>query len=121
MQRRGHRHRGSARDGAETYGNRCRVPKGDDHIVRVDLPQIRDDLREYRLHALTLRACARRHVDLARSFDAYGRAFERPDARALVVAADPEAKVSALVSRRALADAKSIDAAERFERFAQRA
>src|SRR5262249_59893482 len=108
-----------ARDGAQPQGYRRRIAECDDHVVRIDLPQIRDDLRKHRLHALALRACARGHVDLSRSFDAHGRAFERTYPCAFVVAADAEAEISPLTARRALAGAKGINTAERLERLLQ--
>ena len=50
-------------------GMRRGVGKQDDHVVDIDRPEVRGDLRIDRLHALTLRAGAGRHDDLAGGVD----------------------------------------------------
>src|SRR5205085_3208585 len=84
------------------------------------LPQIRDDLREDRLHALALRSGAAGDINLARGIDAHKGALEWADTGAFDVAADAEPEIAAAGARLGLAAAEAVDAADRVERLLQR-
>src|SRR6185437_10714040 len=84
------------------------------------VPGIGDHLRKNRLHALPLRTGAGSDVNLARGLDADECAFERTDAGAFDVAAEPEAEQTAVVTRNALAFAKRRQAADPLQCFFQR-
>src|SRR5258708_33747970 len=107
-----------ARDGAESHGNGSGIGKRYHDIVRGDRPGIGDDLCEHRLHSLALRTGAAREKHLSRSVDPHRGALEKSDARALGVAADAKAEVTALAPRLALAATKRLRASKGFQRLA---
>src|SRR5439155_14878142 len=95
--------------------------EGQHDVVRLHLPQIGDDLRDDRLHALALRSGAAGDVDLARRVDTDEGALERADPGAFDVAAEAEPEIPALGARFGLAAAEGLDPANRVERLLQRA
>src|SRR5262249_60419302 len=109
----------AARQRAKTNGDRRRGGERNDDVVGIDLPGVGDDLREDRLHALPLRAGARRDVDLAGRIDPHQRALERSDPGALDIAADAEPEMAAGLARFRLALAECFEAAARGERLLQ--
>src|SRR6266446_5774474 len=109
----------AARDGAETRGNGSGIGKRYHDIVRSDRPGIGDDLREHRLHSLTLRTGPAGEKHLSGSVDPHRGALERSDTRALGVTADAEAEVPALAPRLALAAPKRRRAPDRIQRLSK--
>ena len=120
MDRGGERNGAAAGDRAEADRDRRGVGERHDDVFRLDGPGVGGDLREDRLHALTLRAGAGGHVELAGRVDAHRGALERADAGAFDVAAKAETEIAALLARLLLARAKSLDAADAVERLLQR-
>ena len=113
-------HGAAARHRAEADRDRGGIGKGQHDILGLHLPQIGDDLREDRLHALALRSGAAGDINLARGVDAHKGALEGADTGAFDVAADTEPEIAAVGARLGLAAAKSVDAADRVERLLQR-
>ena len=99
----------------------CAMTPGehDDHIISVDRPEVRHDLRIDRLHTLALRSRAGRHDDLPGGIDANHCAFEGADAGAFGVGGKAEAEISSVFAGLLLPLAKRRDSADCGQRFAQ--